>query len=100
MLSNPPFLGGVERYDFHDVGLDYHHGSFYPPTPFISHLGVFFSRRRPWRSRWFEILPIAVTGWRQIIEINALQQGTPLPLDLEVPWRHQRFLGVLAGRSC
>jgi len=35
----------------------------------------------------------AVTGWRQIIEINAPGQGTPIPLDLTFPWGNQRFWG-------
>ncbi len=96
MLANRPFLHGTERYDFHDVGLDYHHGSFYPPTPLDQPFASLFqSAPKVALALVRDFANRAVTGWRQIIEINAPQYGTPLPLDLEFPWGPQRFWGDL-----
>ncbi len=91
-----PFFHGPERYDFHDVGLDYNHGSFYPPTPidqpfaslFQSAPAVALALVRDLGNR-------VVRGWRQIIEINEREHGTPIPLDLAFPWGNQRFWGDL-----
>jgi hypothetical protein len=93
-ISNVPFLPGPERYDFHDVGLDYNHGSFYPPTPIDQPFASLFqSAPTVALALVRELANRAVTGWRQIIEINAPGQGTPIPLDIAFPWGQQRFWG-------
>ncbi len=89
-----PFFHGPERYDFHDVGLDYNHGSFYPPTPIDQPFASLFqSAPTVALALVRELANRAVTGWRQIIEINAPGQGTPIPLDIAFPWGQQRFWG-------
>jgi len=89
-----PFFHGPERYDFHDVGLDYNHGSFYPPTPIDQPFASLFqSAPTVALALVRDLANRAVTGWRQIIEINAPGHGTPIPLDLAFPWGNQRFWG-------
>ena len=95
-LSAVPFFHGPERYDFHDVGLDYNHGSFYPPTPLDQPFASLFqSAPTVALDLVRELANRAVAGWRQIIEINAPGQGTPIPLDIVFPWGQQRFWGDL-----
>ena len=95
-LSAVPSFHGMERYDFHDVGLDYNHNSFYPPTPIDQPFASLFQLAPTVALALVrELANRAVTGWRQIIEINAPGQGTPIPLDIAFPWGQQRFWGDL-----
>jgi hypothetical protein len=95
MLASPPFLFDRDRYDFNDIGLDYHHRSFYPPTPCDQPFAALF-RSAPSVARDLirDLANRATTGWREIFEINAPEwRTTPLPLDLDFPWGRQRFWG-------
>jgi hypothetical protein len=93
-LEIVPFYGGDDRYDFHNIGIDYHHGSYYPPTPLHQPFASLFqSAPSVARALVRDLANHATTGWRQVCEINAREHGTPLPLDLEFPWGRQRFWG-------
>ena len=94
ILSGLFHIHGEKSYDFNDVGVDHHYGSFFPPTPLHQPFASLFDLA-PEIARQLvrDIGNRATTGWRQIHEINAPHYGTPLPLDIEFPWGMQRFWG-------
>jgi hypothetical protein len=93
-LSSMPSFHGPDRYDLHDLGLEYNHSSFYPPTPLDQPFASLFqSAPTVALALVRDLANRAVTGWRQIMEINAPERGAPIPLDIALPWGQQRFWG-------
>jgi hypothetical protein len=85
---------GMKTYGFDDTGIDNMHGFFYPPSPAHEPFASLF-RHAPDVARELvrTLSNRATTAWLQIHEINAPRYGTPLPLNIDLPWGVQRFWG-------
>ncbi len=87
-------LFGDKTYDFDDIGIDARHQFFYPPTPLHQPFASLFALAPAVALTLVrDIGNRATTGWKQIHEINSPRFGTPLPLDVSLPWGQQRFWG-------
>ena len=81
-------------HDWHELAIRDTGGEFFPASPL----------REPFASL-FQVAPAealalvreltnhAITAWRQLHDLTRGQQGTPLPLLLELPWGKQEFWG-------
>lgn len=87
-------LSGDKTYDFDDLGIDARHQFFYPPMPLRQPFASLFALAPAVAVKLVrDIGNRATNGWKQIHEINAPRFGTPLPLDVSLPWGQQRFWG-------
>jgi hypothetical protein len=96
MLANPSMFHslGSDRYDFDHIGVDRGRTHFYPAAP--SHEpfeSLFRSAPDVARALVRDIANHAMTGWRQVHEINQQQYGTLIPIEVTFPWGSQVFWG-------
>lgn len=85
---------GSDRYDFNHIGIDRGNNLFYPQSP--SHEpfdGLFQSAPDVARALVRDIANHAISGLRQIYEINRLEFGTLIPIQIDFPWGAQTFWG-------
>lgn len=96
MLAPPNIFHSIssDRYDYNHIGIEHGYNLFYPAAP--SHEpfeSLFQSAPDEARALVRDIANHAMTGWRQIHEINRQQYGTLIPIEIDFPWGRQTFWG-------
>lgn len=96
MLAHPSIFHsmGSDRYDYDHIGIDRGGTLFYPPAPSHEPFDALF-QFAPDEARALvrDIANHAMTGWRQIHEINPQQYGTMIPIEIDFPWGRQTVWG-------
>lgn len=89
-------LGG-DRFSYHDfetLSIDRDTRNFYPPSPLREPFRSLFASAPDEALRLLrEACHHAMTAWRQLHEHLRDERGTPLPLELDLPWGRQTFWG-------
>ena len=95
-LDDEPFglFDGRPEYGLRDLAINKVHRSYFLTSPLQEPFASLF-RSSPVIARALvrDLGNHATTAWRQIHELEPQRYGTPIPLDLEFPWGHQRFWG-------
>ena len=85
---------GYGQIGLDDVGINDHHGYYYPVSALCEPFMSLFARNSDTALQLVRDLANRATkGWRQVHEINRDRMGTPVPVVLEFPWGKQKFWG-------
>ncbi len=93
-LEHVHFPLGYGQIGLDDVGINDHHGYYYPVSALCEPFTSLFAKNSDIALQLVRDLANRATkGWRQVHEINRDRMGTPVPVVLEFPWGKQEFWG-------
>jgi ATPase family associated with various cellular activities (AAA) len=93
-LESVFFPIGMERFDLDDIGINRHYNYYFPASALHEPFASLFAKKPESALRLVRDLSNhAVKGWRQILNLNRREMGTPLPVGIEFPWGKQEFWG-------
>ena len=94
VLEHIHFPMNSERYDFDDIGIERHNNFYFPTSALHEPFAGLFAKAPVFALQLIRDLSNhAITGWRQIHDLNRRQSGTPIPTMIEFPWGKQVFWG-------
>ncbi|MCQ1573481.1 AAA family ATPase [Neorhizobium galegae] len=94
-LENTHFhIMGMDRYELDDIGIFRHDSYHFPSSAQHEPFATLFAKRPDiGRELVRDLANHATMGWRQVHAINVRQMGTPLPIEVKLPWGKQTFWG-------
>jgi len=87
-------VGEFSASDWEQLAIHDDHRSFWPPSPLREPFASLF-RQSPQHALYLlrELCNHAIAAWQQLHRLDRESRGTPLPLDLSLPWGPQTFWG-------
>jgi hypothetical protein len=87
-------IGEFSSSDWEQLAIHDDHRSFWPPSPLREPFASLF-RQSPTHALYLlrELCNHAIKAWRQLHRLDRESRGTPLPLELSLPWGQQTFWG-------